>query len=270
MIELLNRKEILGLNKTFASFIIDWQEQQFNPALKHNKYNAGVMYDLALSKPRHYSQEEVDQMNKERLKEYNQKKDNVETISIQEKYAGTIIYKLPYAEINYYAQNLSKSIVTLCEELAWKSVIFLPVYPIPWLEQQNDYKPGKKALDYLKSVGTTDDFTGGFKVNGTDLEKLVKNLFWIFRCNASLPYCFFSGIENDFVGSICKYGNMHFHFYSRSEMIETRNTALDLGMTKIEQCFENFSKTGRIKGRWLDFGNGMQRKTTRHWWKFWR
>ena len=138
---------------------------------------------------------------------------------------------------------------------------------MPWLGQQNDYKPVKKAMDYLKGIGTTDDFAGGFKANGTDLEKLSDNLFWIFRCNASLAYCFFSGIEKDFVGSICQYGNIHFHFYSETEMIQTKNAALDLGMIEIEKCFENFSETGRIEGRRLDFGRTV--KTTKPWWKFW-
>ncbi len=83
MIKLLSRKEILKLNKTFASFIIDWQEQEYNPSLEHNKYKAGMMYDTTLNKPRHYPQEEIDKMNEERLEEYNRKKDNVETTTLQ-------------------------------------------------------------------------------------------------------------------------------------------------------------------------------------------
>jgi hypothetical protein len=265
MIELLNRHEILSLNKTFASYIINWQQQEYDPTLEHNKYDAGVMYDIDLNKQRHYSQEEVDQMNQERLEDYNRKKDNVETISAEDKYTGTIIYNLPFAEIYDYAESLSVAMVTLAEKSEWKSVIFLMVYPTPWLEQENDYKPVKKALDYLKSIGVTDDFAGRFKANGADLEELMKHLFWIFRCNASLPYCFFSGIDKDFVGSICKYGNIHFHFYSDAEMIETKNKALGLGMIEIEQCFENFSETSTIKGRRLDLGT----KGKKPWWKFW-
>jgi len=86
MIKLLSREEILKLNKTFTSFIIDWQEQEYNPALEHNQYKAGKMYDTTLNKPRYYPQEEIDKMNEERLEEYNRKKDNVETTSLEEKY----------------------------------------------------------------------------------------------------------------------------------------------------------------------------------------
>jgi hypothetical protein len=264
MIQLLNRQEILSLNKIFASFIIDWQQQEYDPSLEQNKYEAKVMYDLAINKPRYYSQEEVDQMNAERLEEYNRMKDNIQTSPVEDKSTGTLIYNLPFAEIYDYAESLSEAMVTLAEKLEWQAVIFLLVYPTPWLRQENNYKPVKKALDHLKSIGITNDFTGGIKANETDLKELMKHLFWIFRCNASLPYCFFSGIDKDFVGSICKYGNIHFHFYSDAEMIETKNKALGLGMIEIENCFENFSETGAIKGRRLDIG-----KKTKHWWKFW-
>lgn len=254
MIELLNRQEIFKLNKTFASYIINWQEQEYDPSLEHNKYEAGTMYDLELEKYRYYTQEEVDQMNAERLEDYNRMKDNVQVSSIKESYAGTLVYNLPFAQIDDYARNLAESIETLAEKSAWQEVIFLLVYPIPWLKQQNDYKPVKSALDYLKSVGVTNDFTGGFKANGNELKELVKHLFWIFRCNAALPYGFFSGIDKDFAGSICKYGNIHFHFYSETEMFEIRNNCLDLGMIQIERCFENFSETGAIKGPRLALG----------------
>jgi hypothetical protein len=265
MIELLNRQEILKLSKAFASFIINWQDQEYNPSQEYNTYKAGMMYDMKLGKPRHYSQEEIDLMNAERLEEYNSKKDNVVTGSIEENYSGTLIYNLPSAEISDYIENLAGSIETLAEKLDWEAVIFLLVYADPWLEQQNDYKPVKSALKYLKSIGVTDEFTGGFKANGNDLKELVKHLFWIFRCNAALPYSFFSGINKDFVGSICKHGNIHFHFYSENEYFEIRNKCLDLGMTQIERCFENFSETSAIKGRKLALGT----KTKKQWWKFW-
>jgi hypothetical protein len=54
MIVLLNRQEIPGLNKTFASHIIDWQEQIYNPSLGHSKYKAGMMYDLNFNKSGYY------------------------------------------------------------------------------------------------------------------------------------------------------------------------------------------------------------------------
>jgi len=269
MIELMSRREILELNKTFASFIINWQYQEYNPSLEHNKYKPGMMYDIRLNKLRRYSRKEVDSINKERLEVYNRVKDNVDIISIEEKYAGTLIYNFPYAEIENYVETLSESMAAHAEESDWGSVIFLLVYPTPWLEQENDYGPVKNASDYLKSIGVTEDFSGGIKANGEDLEELMKHLFWIVRCNASLPYCFFSGIDRDFVGNICQYGNVHFYFYSEHELIETKNQAFILGMTAVEKCFENFSEPGVIKSRRLNLERRIKKPITKPWWKFW-
>ncbi|HEX5154406.1 MAG TPA: hypothetical protein VFW07_23330 [Parafilimonas sp.] len=269
MIVLLGRNDILKLNKTFASFIINWQEQAYNPALEHNRYQAGTMYDVHINKLRYYSQEEVDRINEERLEAYNREKDTMETIPIEDKYIKTLIYNFPYAPIENYTENLAAGILTLAEQLNWEAVLFLLVYPMPWLGQTNEYAPVKKALNYLKSIGVTDDFTGGIIANGADLEELLKYLFWICRCNAALPYCFFSGIETAFAGNICQYGNIHLHFYSETEMIKIRRAAYDLHMIEIRKCFENFSETGAIEGRRPVPVKRIAKRRTKPWWKFW-
>lgn len=254
MIELLDRQQILKLNNTFAAFILDWQNAQYNPLLDENKYEPGEMYENAdAEKPRYYSQEEVDQLNKERFEEYNKKKDNIETVSQEDKYIGQIIYNFPQADINDYVENLSAGIVTLATELEWKSMIFLLDYSVPWLDQDNDYEPVKNALNYLKSIGVNDGFVGGFKAEGQDLKDLVKHLFWIIRCNASLPYCWFSGIDTEFVGDICKHGNLHFYLYSEQQKIAIQNKTMEMGLIEIEECYENFSETGAIEGRQLNW-----------------
>jgi hypothetical protein len=269
MIELLSRNEILKLNKTFASFIIEWQDQEYNPSLKHNRFNAGTMYDMRLNKLRYYSQEEVDSINEERLQIFNREKDNTDTASIEENYTATLVYNFPYAPIENYAENLAKGLVMLAERLNWESTIFLLVYPTPWFSQENDHEPVKKAFDYLRKIGVTDIFNGGFKANGKGLEELLKHLFWITRCNASLPHCFFSGIKKDLIGSICQYGNIHLHFYSAAEFAKTKIASVDLGLIEIKRCFENFSENGAIQGRRLDSGKQITKQTTKPWWKFW-
>lgn len=250
MIELLNRQQILQLNKTFAAFIGYWQDAQYNPLRDDNKYTAGEMYENADDeKPRYFSQEECDQLNEERLEEYNKLKDDIKTISLEDKYQGQLIYNFPAAPINSYVKNLSEGIVTLATELKWGSVIFLLDFAIPWFYQNNDYPPVKNALAYLKKIGVDDEFTGGFKADGHDLAELVKNLFWLIRCNAALPYCWFSGINKDFVGDICKYGNIHFRVYADRQKTEIQDKAGKMNLIEIDECYENFSETGAIEGR---------------------
>jgi hypothetical protein len=251
MIELLNRNETLSLNKSFASFIVDLQSAKYNPSLDYNKYKPGNMYVEDDEKSRYVTQEECDKWNEEELAKYEKSKDNIEVNPIKTNLKGEPIYTFPKTDINNYIENLSDSIVKLCERLEWKSVIFLLEYSTPWLFQNNDYEPVKKALQYLKSIGATDNFNGGFKASGKELKELTKNLFWIIRCNAALPHCYFTGLDTDFTADICKHGNIHFRFYSESNKIGIEKLAQELTMKRFEEdyCYDNFSETGVIKGR---------------------
>lgn len=250
MIELLERQEIFKLNKIFASFIIEGQEVQYNPMFDYNKYFPELML-VDDEAPRFVTQAECDQWNEEENEEYLRKKDSFESINIAEKHVGEIVYNLSYSEIDTYVENLADGILKLAEELNWQSVLFLLDYSTPWLYQKNNHKPVKKALDYLRKIGVTDTFIGGFKASGEDLRELIKNLFWIIRCNAALPDCCFSGVDTGFTADICKYGNIHFHFYSAKDKRNITKAAKAIGMLKIKdgQCFEKFSVTGAIKGR---------------------
>lgn len=252
MIEILDRHQIFKLNRTFASFIIDVQDALYNPTLDYNKYEPGKMYVEDSDKPRFVSQEECDKWNAEAFEEYLKRKDNTELFSIKDRHAGETTYALSHAaDIDTYVEKLAETIVMLSDRLNWKAVIFLLDYSTPWLSQKNDYKPVKKAIDYLKRIRVNNNFIGGFKASGQDLNELTKNLFWLIRCNGALPSCYFSGVDTDFTANICKFGNIHFHFYSEQDKIEVGIIAAELGMTDIStgECVENFSASSTIKGR---------------------
>ncbi|MCF8255726.1 MAG: hypothetical protein K9J84_14205, partial [Bacteroidia bacterium] len=161
MIEILDRQQIFKLNRTFASFIIDVQDAQYNPTLDHNKYEPGEMYVEASDKPRFVSQEVCDKWNAEASEEFLKRKDNIELFSIKGRHAGEMTYALPHAaDIYGYIEKLAETIVVLSDRLNWKAVIFLLDYSTPWLNQNNDYKPVKKAFDYLKGLGVNNNFIG--------------------------------------------------------------------------------------------------------------
>lgn len=247
MIELLDRNKILHLNKTFASFILEVQDAKYNPI--HNPNEPGEMYIDDSEEPRYVSQEECDKWNKEEQLEFDKNSDKIQIDPI--KFIDELIFTFSKTKFDHYLDKLGNGLETLTKQLDWQSIIFLLDYPTPWLSQDNDYEPVKKALDYLRSIGVTDDFTGGFKANGKDLKELTENLFWIVRCNASLPHCYFSGIEKGFVGDVCKHGNIHFHFYSDTDRQEILNETKEIGLKAIEgiHCYDSFSETGKIDGR---------------------
>lgn len=245
MIERLDRTSIFKLNKTFAAFILEEQDAIYNPSHDYNKYEPEEMIVHGAEAPTLITQAMCDQWNKDRYEDFLQKKDHFETAPINDKNTGSAVYHLPRAATaTSYFDNLANTVSELADRLQWKSVLFLLNYSIPWLHQDSDYEPVKKALDHLKRLGVDENFTGGFKASGPELKEFVKNLSWIIRCNASLPTCYFSGIDTDFSASICQYGNLHFYFYSESCQLQLNEAAKDLGMVEVEDgnCTPYFSE----------------------------
>ena len=157
---------------------------------------------------------------------------------------------LPVVPINTYSAKLSQQFTLLIEHLGLDSLIFLGDYKTAWLRQDNDFKPAKKALEYLKKQGIGVRFKGGIKVSRKDLLVFSRHLFWLTRCNASLPGFHFLNNKQEILGNICKYGSVH---------VQTLNKRADnklqtvIGKTEFSllegRCYEPFSKTGGIKGR---------------------
>jgi len=244
MKHLISRNEAL-INEVFASFIGSWQKR-FDPREDLYLTEAGVYYDWDLQKERYFSQEEIDELNALELKGFLDLKDDIEIKQLTN--SAELKYNLATADIFLYAKELGKTLEKLSQELN-SELIFLLDFSVPWLSQKNSYKPVKQALKYLKKMGVTDDFVGGFRYKGEELTEFVSHLFWIIRCNASLPYCWFSTDKHEFVGNICKHGNIHLYTYSEKINETMQEFAQKYGLIEIEVCIEAFTESSGIKGR---------------------
>lgn len=248
MIELLTRLETLKLNNEFAAVILEWQSR-YRPHPDHLYKPDQEYYDPVQGAIRYYSPEECLKLNNERAEDYESKRDKIEVIPVESLYIGTTIYVFKHDTINNYINHLANGFTALADKLKWESVIFLGDYAEPWYEGDHEFQPLQDAIGYFKSIGATDTFTGGFKVDIRDLPRFLKNYFWLCRCYASSPYRFFSSPGKSLVLYLCQYGNIHFHYYSQQYKKEIEAHAKHIGMTKAEQCFEPFSETGAIEGR---------------------
>lgn len=253
MIELLQRKPALELNETFASFIIASQQIRYDPSVNGSIYESGEIIYLNNDspEPKAITQEESDTLNREAIEEYKSRRDHIDIISDIQTFKSSSLYQCTLTDIHTYASNLGTSIKELSNSMNWPSVIFLLDYSIHWSYQDNDYEPVRKALDYLKHIGVDQNFNGGINTNGSDLETFVEHLFWLVRCNGSLPNCYFSGNGSKTMGTICKQGNIHLEFYSEEEKNNFRKVANRIGIIEIRDavCDEKFSETGSIEGR---------------------
>lgn len=241
---LITREEALR-NEVFASFVGTWQTR-FDPREDPFMVQEGLYYDREIEKERFFAQAEIDEINRKELDEYLSLKDNVEII--KHEFYRELKYNLAFRDIFIYAIALGDSFQKLSDELN-KDIIFILDYSVPWLYQKNNFQPVEDALNYLRQMGVSEHFVGGFKLGGDELAEFVSKLFWIIRCNASLPYCWFSTESHAFVGSICKYGNIHLHTYSEKVKDEIEKFARSNSLIEIENCYEAFDEGGGIEGR---------------------
>lgn len=244
MIELISRPVALE-NEVFASFIHSWQER-FDPRVDPYMTEPGIYYDSQTDQDRFFSREEIDKIRQEEVEEFERRSDPITPRKLD--YAGELIYCLPYTDIIVYANGTGKVLENLSAFLKVE-MTFLMDYRLPWLYQKNDYPPVNSALIFLSEQGVSENFDGGLRARGESLAALSTNLFWITRCNASLPYCWFSCGDEPFVGNVCKYGNIHFYTYSETMKVKLESFAIKNGLIKITECLQYFSDTSMIDGR---------------------
>ncbi len=242
--KLITRKQALK-NEVFASFIGTWQTR-FDPREDPYMTTPGNYFDWELDKERFYDQIEIDSIHKKELEEFLNCKDDV-TIKKYE-YFGELKYNLDFKDIFIYSIEIGKILEQLSIALN-SELIFILDYNVPWLSQENDFAPVIKASNYLREIGTNEEFSGAYKLSGDELAEFVANLFWIIRCNASLPYCWFSTESHQFIGDVCKHGNLHFHTYSEEVKIQLESFAKQNSLIEIDDCVEGFIGDSGIEGR---------------------
>ena len=161
------------------------------------------------------------------------------------------ILTLPSKSFKGHVKALGIEINKLATAHQFDTLLFLGDTEIPWLYQNNDYKPVKEAQEYLTGKKIGKRFNGALQVETSDLPTFIKHRAWLTRCNASLPYFHFIDKGQNIVGSICKYGNLHL-----DTMNEQADKAFKLlvDSSKFEygdknSCYNWFGKTSAISGR---------------------
>jgi len=149
-----------------------------------------------------------------------------------------------------HTKLLGSELKKLTEEIGYDSLIFLGDSKLPWLYQDNEYKPAKEARQYLINNKLGKRFNGALQVNNSELLTFTKHLSWLTRCNATLPYIYFIDKGQNIIGNICKYGNLH---------LDTLNEKTDklirivIGKSQFKYldstCYNQFGKTSAITGR---------------------
>ncbi|QCK16704.1 hypothetical protein [Mangrovivirga cuniculi] len=213
----------------------------------------GENYDNKIGDYRFFSSEECNVKNAKLLEDFEKKADNINVKPLPKKFSFKV-YDIPANSMDELVVQIGVITHKLSNSIKAGPVLFLSDFAIPWLSQNNEFPPVKNAQEYLKKLGIDEKFSGGFLVNESDLMEFMSHLFWLIRCNAELPPCYFTFEKFNFITNLCQYGNFHFTFYCEEERIELEKVFDQLGMNEVPGgfCYERFSEGSSIEGRRIE------------------
>jgi len=168
---------------------------------------------------------------------------------------GNYILTLKSKSVKGHAKLLSTELAILTMNLGFEDLIFLGDNKNYWLTKlslsREDYKPLKNALEYFMDNKIGKRFNGALVVDNSNLSEFIEHLFYLTRCDASLPYFYFMDKNQNFISNICQYGNVHFDTLNKKTDTHLKQ-ALVKGKFEIiydKKCFSQFAKTSKIKAR---------------------
>lgn len=227
-----SREEILQINPVFTTHLIEVQKAKYI----QQKFEADeVVYDPEFEKTITLTEEDANRINKEYSEYYKTHSDADPHLSHNKKYDETLNFISSQKEPQAYITAIATMLESLRRSLKQEHLLILGDWSTPWLNQENDYEPVANALNYLKEK-VDDDFNGGFVLKEKELEEFIPHLFWLVRCNASLPEFLMSYNNCSFIVSICQYGTVHFEFYDAKEKKNVLSILRSNGFTEVEDC----------------------------------
>ncbi|WMX13148.1 hypothetical protein [Aureispira sp. CCB-E] len=229
-----SRKEILKLNPTFSTFIIQLQNSTYNPELSH-QYKEGEEILFENDKIEKLTKEAAQRLNQEAIDEFIKKKDyfpfEKET---KLNFCGRALFKSTKTDTIVYLNDIADILNIIRQSLNESSILILGLIKNSWF-QENDYAPISRAMNYLEEK-INKNFDGGFILKENEILKFIPHLFWLIRCNASLPETYMTFPKSKTIFYICKYGIIHFEFYDEAEKKQILEILEKKHFEKVNSC----------------------------------
>lgn len=161
------------------------------------------------------------------------------------------ILTLSSKSYNGHIKVLGTELTRWTKELDSDSLIFLGDVELAWLNQENDYKPAKEAQEYLIHNNIGKRFNGAIRVSIPELPTFIRHLSWLTRCNAALPYFYFTDTGKNIMGHICQYGNLHLDTLNEKTDKQLRSFMATSKLKYLagSRCYNQFGITSAIAGR---------------------
>lgn len=159
------------------------------------------------------------------------------------------IIGLDYPDINTFTTVLSNKLNELFETIEVNELYILSDLKRDFFgNRDNQFKPLANAYKKLEKITCQTSYKEAFIFNRNELKDLIDILFWLTRCDPSVPeYIFFFDGNQKIELCLCKYGNIHLTEIGSQYL--TKKRLISLGWQVIEgKEVDNFSD-GRIEGR---------------------
>ena len=227
------REEILEINPVFTKFVLDLQ-MNYKPELFEK--GESIILDIDDDEGTILTKELVEKLNRRQNEEFETNRDvNPFKNSEELKFIGSRLAISSKDNTTEYLIDIANFIEKIRTELMETDLMVLGIQNISWLYQDNEYLPVKKALNYLKQR-IDNKFCGGFLLSKDEIKEFIPHLFWLTRCNASLPYFYMSFPKSKTVITICKYGVLHFDFYDKNEKLKILKILSEKDFKELDSC----------------------------------
>ena len=111
------------------------------------------------------------------------------------------------------------------------------------------YPPLRKARQTLKQQ-SNEGYDEAYEVSLESTKEAIQSLFWISRCDASVPHIVIQPAERSYFMHLCKYGNLHFYASPESKDAIPLKALRAAGFREWNgQEFERFDDSGTIAER---------------------
>jgi len=255
-IEFTSRERIFEKHPVLARHLSDWQHQTYDSDIDAFEPGEKVYLQLSDEQPVVLTKQKAEELNRETEAQFSALRDAFGPLPPRKNSGGELYAELPYENIDVFVEELGDRVAGLFQSMGWDQLLLISDVKNPYLAQDNDYPPVEQARKKLIAMGMNLDFTGGIMMDLNSVQRFFSHIFWIVRCNAMAPYILFAAPGSATVGTLCKYGNIHFEVYDEAEKKRFLNALKNNQFTLAEDgmCWDTFSDTGIMEGRKIDLG----------------
>ncbi len=107
------------------------------------------------------------------------------------------------------AEIVIRELMALLGQMEFSTFIFMGDTDQPWLRNTDNNPNLIEMQNFLSDNGIDKKFNGAVIIDLHNLPALLNHLFTLTKCNAAMPYIFFTDEKQNLLMNICHYDNLH-------------------------------------------------------------